>query len=293
MRVQDFLDRLVRAKLWHWLLGRSSPQVSARSDRAVGEAPRHGPTRTPRTPPKVDPKYACEPFRGAAIDEDHEGAGLDHQYARSARESGSHGAGDDAQIVSPSDPRTARGGSGGGDEGWESRRRRSGRGRKGSRGTKARAPSDGLGRPPRRVPQGDKDLWEAFIASVNPYKLERIVLAAYREQGYSTVETPLSGDEGLDGLLYRDDSIAIGIQVKRYKHSVGSEMMRNFIGSLKVKGLEKGIFLMTGRVSHGARQCAAKALVTIVEGDAFRKLLLDHVRGEVVRVVQDAAADVL
>src|SRR4051794_27443324 len=100
MRVQDFFDRLVRVKLWHWLLGRPSPQGSARSDWEVGKTPRHGPTRTPRTPPKVDPKYACEPFRGAAIDEDHEGAGLDqgspafdhhHQYARSACESGSHG----------------------------------------------------------------------------------------------------------------------------------------------------------------------------------------------------------
>jgi hypothetical protein len=141
MRVQDFLDRLVRTKLWYWLLGRPSPQISARSDWEAGKAPRHGPTRTPRTPPKVDPKYACEPFRGAAIGEDHEGAGLDHQYARSARESGSHGAGDDAQIVSPSDPRTARGGSGGGDAGRGSRRRRAGWGRKGSRGTWTASPA--------------------------------------------------------------------------------------------------------------------------------------------------------
>jgi restriction system protein len=122
-----------------------------------------------------------------------------------------------------------------------------------------------------------------FVASVNPYDLERIVLAAYRKQGFHTKETPASGDDGLDGVLYLG-SLAIGIQVKRYKDAVGSETMRNFIGTLAVHDMVEGVFMTTSTVRPKARRFAEKARVTIVEGSAFRALLLDNVRDEVLRV---------
>jgi restriction endonuclease Mrr len=126
-----------------------------------------------------------------------------------------------------------------------------------------------------------------FIATVNPYELEGIVLEAYSKQGFHTQATPPSNDDGLDGILFRG-STAIGVQVKRHRYPVGSETMRNFIGTLAVHDLAVGVFMTTGAVSPKARRFAEKARVTIVEGDVFRALLLDTVKDRVIQVVRES-----
>lgn len=151
-------------------------------------------------------------------------------------------------------------------------------------------------KPRRRKPAAtgkrlsDDETWELFAATIDPYQLEAIVLTAYRRLGFLTKDTAKSGDHGLDGVLFRDPEPPIGIQVKRWRCAVGGPVIREFVGSLAVNGLSKGLFLTTGKVSVNARRYAKLGNVTIVDGLAVRELLMVHARAEVLASVGGAGA---
>ena len=57
--------------------------------------------------------------------------------------------------------------------------------------------------------------------SVDPGLWENVVGAVFSELGYDVVVTGHSGDGGIDVVL-NDGPLTIGVQVKRYKHSIRS-----------------------------------------------------------------------
>lgn len=131
----------------------------------------------------------------------------------------------------------------------------------------------------------EDELWRRFAEAVDPHELEGIVLEAYQRLGYHVRATPKSGDDGLDGVLFKEDT-AIGIQVKRWRNSVTGPQMREFLGALSFSGLTTGHFLTTGKVSSRARLYAEKAGVVIMEGLEVKALLLTHARNRVLTVVR-------
>jgi hypothetical protein len=137
---------------------------------------------------------------------------------------------------------------------------------------------------PRPIPESDPDLWAVFVQSVDPFEFERIVLGAYQRAGYHVMHTPLTGDEGLDGVIFRG-SEAIGIQIKRYRHRVGGPMMREFVGSLAIKDLRQGVFITTGGISKDARAAAQRQSVSILTGTDLREFILAHARPAVIQTV--------
>jgi restriction system protein len=143
--------------------------------------------------------------------------------------------------------------------------------------------------PSRRVPETDDEIWAAFIDRVDPYEFEDVVLDAYERTGFHVRRTKASGDEGLDGVLYAG-SEAIGLQVKRYKGRVGAPMVREFIGSLAVFELDRGIFVSTGRLTQQARKAARWHGVEILTGDPLRDLILGNVRPRVLEILRNGPA---
>lgn len=259
--------------------GRPEPAV----DRGAGADGRPRAVRRGawQPPPAVSPRYAREEVGGAVRWSGGEGntgeraGGGKRPHGAAAAWSPAQptsapraGAGareraafaDDPPVVSPSDPRRAAAGPGDRGHGHAARSRR------------------------RSRPEGELAVWQAFVEAVDPYDLERIVLVAYERQGFHVRATPGSGDDGLDGVLFRD-STAIGIQVKRYRQPVGGPQMRDFVGTLSLHDLKHGIFLTTGRVGPKARRFAAKARIAIVEGEDMRALLMTHARTDVERVL--------
>ena len=82
-----------------------------------------------------------------------------------------------------------------------------------------------------------------------------------------------SGDRGIDGIV-RQDPLgldAVYVQAKRYNDTVvGSEIVRNFAGSLLQHKASKGVLITTSRFSDEARRAADSMDKRIVLVDGAR-----------------------
>lgn len=94
---------------------------------------------------------------------------------------------------------------------------------------------------------------------------EHFVLKLLSAMGYGGVEESnfevvgQSGDNGIDGIIYQDKLgiDRIYVQAKRWKdNKVQSKDIRDFIGSLSLKGTNKGIFITTSEFTADALKTA-------------------------------------
>jgi restriction system protein len=88
-----------------------------------------------------------------------------------------------------------------------------------------------------------------------------------------------SGDEGIDGII-KEDHLGLDniyVQAKRWSGNVGSPEIRNFIGSLAVKGSTKGVMITTSDFSTSAREQAQAAGVKLIliDGRELARLMID------------------
>lgn len=90
-----------------------------------------------------------------------------------------------------------------------------------------------------------------------------------------------SGDRGIDGIVKQDvlGLDAVYVQAKRYNDAVvGSEIVRNFAGSLLQHKASKGVLITTSRFSEEARRAADSMdkRIVLVDGPLLAELLIDH-----------------
>lgn len=95
--------------------------------------------------------------------------------------------------------------------------------------------------------------------SVAPKIFEEVVASVYRDLGYETVVTGKSGDGGIDVVMIGPEGQLIGVQVKRYRETIGVGQIREFTGSLVIKGIREGIFVTTSDFQKGADATAQKS----------------------------------
>jgi restriction system protein len=86
---------------------------------------------------------------------------------------------------------------------------------------------------------------------LHPRKFEEVVGSVFADRGYSVRVTAYSGDGGIDVILDAENS-TIGIQVKRYKHKIGVNQIRELTGALVIGGHTRGIFVTTSEFQSGA-----------------------------------------
>lgn len=92
---------------------------------------------------------------------------------------------------------------------------------------------------------------------VHPRRFEEVVASVFKDHGYAVSVTAYHCDGGVDVLLTRG-SDTIGVQVKRYRNTIGVEQIRSLAGALIVGGITKGMFVTTSRFSRGAEKCARR-----------------------------------
>jgi len=106
---------------------------------------------------------------------------------------------------------------------------------------------------------------------------EKFVVQLLQSMGYggfrkdSGIVTGASGDNGIDGVILQDvlGLESVGIQAKRFTtNNAGSGDIRNFIGSLAIKGFSKGVFLTTSSFSP-------EAIKTALESKQHKIILID------------------
>lgn len=127
------------------------------------------------------------------------------------------------------------------------------------------------------------------VLKTNTFRyFEKFVVKLLQSMGYgnfrvdSAIVTGATGDEGIDGIIYQDKLglETVGIQAKRFTNgNVGSPDIRNFIGSLAVKGFNKGVFLTTSNFSSEAIKTANESKqhkIILIDGKKLAELAIEY-----------------
>lgn len=117
---------------------------------------------------------------------------------------------------------------------------------------------------------------------------EKLVLKVMQSLGYgiddsSLILTGKPGDEGIDGEINEDrlgfDKIYIQAKHYRPESSINDQVVRNFIGSMSVKGVSKGILITTSSFTEKAKNMAATSTnirVRLIDGQELVKLMIEN-----------------
>lgn len=113
---------------------------------------------------------------------------------------------------------------------------------------------------------------------VNPRKFEQVVGSVFADLGYCIEVTGFSSDGGIDVVLNKGDSSTIGVQVKRYKHSIKVGQIRELLGALVLGGHTRGIFVTTSSYQSGSKLVPKLASnlgkpIELIDAEGFLKLL--------------------
>lgn len=132
-----------------------------------------------------------------------------------------------------------------------------------------------------------------YIHSSDPVFFEKLVLDLLLRMGYgwnsdfAGMVVGGAGDHGIDGIINEDKLglESIYIQAKRYtKNPVSPNEVREFIGSMSLKGARKGVFFSSSKftaqaVAHAKESTSVK--ITLIDGNNLCDLLLQHGMGVV------------
>jgi len=120
------------------------------------------------------------------------------------------------------------------------------------------------------------------IKQKSPEFFEKLVVKLMLELGYGGPDsgevTPLSGDEGIDGII-KEDSLGLDViylQAKRRDGAVQRPEVQQFVGALQGKRAKKGVFITTGTFSPGAVEYAKEpeAKVVLIDGRKLVELMI-------------------
>jgi restriction system protein len=124
------------------------------------------------------------------------------------------------------------------------------------------------------------------IKTCSPAFFERLVVDLLTSMGYgrSIGESKVvgrSGDGGIDGIINEDKLglESVYIQAKRWQGTVGDIEIRNFIGSLQLKGARKGVFITTSDFTRQARDSAAMITgikIVLIDGLTLADLMIEY-----------------
>ncbi|OGJ68298.1 restriction endonuclease [Candidatus Peribacteria bacterium RIFCSPLOWO2_01_FULL_53_10] len=126
------------------------------------------------------------------------------------------------------------------------------------------------------------------LKSLDPYYFQKVILILLKKMGYGDfIETPKSGDGGIDGIINQDQLGVekIYIQAKRYDESkVREKDIRNFIGAMS-GDTSKGVFVTSSNFDDAAVKKANEAnhSIILIDGNKLADLMFQFNVGVQVR----------
>lgn len=117
------------------------------------------------------------------------------------------------------------------------------------------------------------------LKTIDPYFFEKVVLRLLKKMGYGEfIETPKSGDGGIDGII-NEDKLGLDkiyIQAKRFNEGkVREKDIRNFIGAMS-GDTNKGVFVTTSEFDEKALEKARSAHHKIICINGQKLVTLMH-----------------
>lgn len=121
------------------------------------------------------------------------------------------------------------------------------------------------------------------LRTCNPYYFEKIVGNLLEVMGYGDYEiTKKSNDGGIDGIVNQDK---LGIdkiffQAKRYKENnqVTASNVRDFVGTLELSGVNKGIFFTTSKFPSNTEELlrGTQKNIILIDGPKLAELMIEY-----------------
>jgi restriction system protein len=130
------------------------------------------------------------------------------------------------------------------------------------------------------------------LKHIDPFYFEKVILILLKKMGYGEfIETPKTGDGGVDGIINQDQLglEKIYMQAKRYsENKVREKDIRNFIGAM-AGDTSKGVFVTTSTFDDGAVKKARDAhhSIILIDGDKLVDLMYQFGVGVQVRDVYE------
>jgi restriction system protein len=130
-----------------------------------------------------------------------------------------------------------------------------------------------------QIERAVKDDLLSKLKALDPYYFEKVILILLKKMGYGDfIETPKSGDGGIDGII-NEDKLGLDriyIQAKRFTEGkVREKDIRNFIGAMS-GDTNKGVFVTTSAFDKGAEEKARNAHHKIILIDGHKLVDLMH-----------------
>ncbi len=125
---------------------------------------------------------------------------------------------------------------------------------------------------------------------ITPSSFEYLIAELLSKMGYGRPKVVgRSGDGGVDGECSLDKLglYRVLFQAKRWKKPVTASEVRDFIGAIRTKRVEYGIFATTSSFTKDAHETAEKsANVKLIDGEELGRLLIKHNLGVTVQLLE-------
>ncbi|MCP4362767.1 MAG: restriction endonuclease [Chloroflexi bacterium] len=110
------------------------------------------------------------------------------------------------------------------------------------------------------------------LYALNPYEFERYVADLFRRKGYRVKLRGRRGDNGVDLMLTQANGKQAIVQCKRYRNTIGPDIVRELYGTLMHERVAHAFLVTTADISHSARTWAQGKPMTLIDGAVLAHL---------------------
>lgn len=104
------------------------------------------------------------------------------------------------------------------------------------------------------------------LYALQPYEFEQYVADIFRQRGYRVKLHGRRGDNGVDLRLTQPNGKEAIVQCKRYRKSVGPDVVRELYGTLMHERVAHAFLVTTADISDAARAWAQGKPMTLIDG---------------------------
>lgn len=125
----------------------------------------------------------------------------------------------------------------------------------------------------RRAPSKTKLLTDIdSIYALSPADFEAFVGDLFRRKGYDVKLRGRSGDQGVDVEVIQPGGKRAVVQCKRYRHTVGPDIVRELFGTMIHEHAHHAFLVTTAPISESAFEWAQYKPMTLIDGDSLVKI---------------------
>ena len=118
------------------------------------------------------------------------------------------------------------------------------------------------------IPISRDDLYE-----MDPLAFEKYVANLFQQRGYHVKHRGRTGDLGVDLELTNSNGKRAIVQCKRYRNTVGPEVVRELYGTLIHEKVAHAFLVTTGNISNAARKWTNGKPLTLIDGEMLVQVI--------------------